>query len=123
MITMLARSLLIAALCLFMTVPALAADVEVYTATGTELAANQNRDAGNTQVRGSQISPEDGGTTGTRGMMRNDGNMRMTDNGLNNGTYRARATENRTNWSWLGLLGLLGLAGLMRGDNRNRDRA
>lgn len=48
------------------------------------------------------------------------------DNGINNtGTrtdmnYRATAvTNNRYNWSWLGLLGLIGLAGLR---NRGRER-
>lgn len=129
MIALMTRSLLIAALCLCITVPVAARDAETGAATEPVLAAKQGQSDGNRDVRGSRIGPEDDGTAGTRakmlddGNMRDDGRLRMTDNGVNNGTYRARAAENRTNWSWLGLLGLVGLAGLMRGDNRNRDRA
>lgn len=45
----------------------------------------------------------------------------MTTRTLNNNnrTIRANATDNGTDWGWLGLLGLIGLAGMM---GRGRDR-
>src|SRR5690606_3728508 len=110
---LLTRSLLIAALCMCLAVPAWAADTgSVYT-DDAYVAAGGDRSDGNRMTRDSQIGPEDGGTTGTRGMTRGDGNVRTMNDG---GTYRTRAANDGMNWSWLGLLGLIGLAGLMRGD-------
>lgn len=52
----------------------------------------------------------------------NDNNYRTRT--ANNGTMRARATNNDgTNWGWLGLLGLAGLAGMFRGSNQERHRS
>jgi hypothetical protein len=131
MARLLARSLLIAALLVCLAVPALAAGSDQASGDGVMMAAGTDRDDrddgkyrtyrnGTIRIsRDAQIGPGDGGTTKTRGMTRNDdGNARVR----NDGTYRARATDGGTDWSWLGLLGLIGLAGLMRGDNRNRNR-
>lgn len=52
----------------------------------------------------------------------NDNNFRTRS--ANNGTMRARATNNDgNNWGWLGLLGLAGLAGMFRGSNEERNRS
>jgi hypothetical protein len=131
MARLLARSLLIAVLLGGLSVPALAVGADQASGDGAMLAAGTDRDDrddgkyrtyrnGTIRIsRDAQIGPEDGRAKGTRGMTRNDdGNARV----LNEGTYRARATDDGMDWSWLGLLGLIGLAGLMRGDNRNRNR-
>lgn len=140
---LLTRSLLLAALCACLAVPALAADFEPASSLDAgDVAAGADRDGGNRTTRGTQIGPDDDGMPGNRGVLRDDGNMRtrgdadirnrndgmmrMRNDGTvrttNDGVYRTRATAGGTNWSWLGLLGLLGLAGLRRGDNRNRNR-
>lgn len=122
---LLATTLLIAALLACLSVPVLAADAgsvsdnTTYLATGTDRDDRNDRNGTTRISRDAQIGPEDGNTTGTRSMTRNDGrNTRV----MNEGTYRARATDDGMDWSWLGLLGLIGLAGLARGDNRNRNR-
>jgi MYXO-CTERM domain-containing protein len=58
------------------------------------------------------------GTANTYGTTGAGGNYGTT--GYNMNTYRTRATDNRMDWGWLGLLGLFGLAGMR---NRNRNDA
>lgn len=60
------------------------------------------------------------GNTTTRGTGV-PGNGVPGDTGINNNMYRTTATDNDTDWEWIGLFGLLGLAGLM-GRNRDRNR-
>jgi len=62
-------------------------------------------------------------TYGTRGYdnIRGYGNTVDGTNTLGNRGYRATATNNGSNWGWLGLLGLIGLAGLFTGDRRRAE--
>jgi hypothetical protein len=58
------------------------------------------------------------GTTTNTGVNRGYGGTNMNDTNRT-GAY---ATDNGTDWGWLGLLGLVGLAGLMgRNENKNNQ--
>lgn len=116
---LLTQSLLIAALCIGLAAPALAAEDVFASNDGIDAAAGTDRDDGTRATRDAQVGPDDD-TANVRGMDRDDRNGRTV---YNRGVYRAQAAGDGTDWSWLGLLGLIGLAGLARGDNRNRNRA
>ncbi|QMV40238.1 WGxxGxxG family protein [Cohnella cholangitidis] len=64
-------------------------------------------------------SNDDIGITETNGNRIHDTNVNRSFNNLNTIRATATNTNNKFNWSWLGLLGLLGLAGL----TKNRGRA
>jgi len=121
MTRLVAQSLLVAALLLGLSAPALAADHGFAADDGIVAAGTDRHDAGRT-ARDGQIGPDDD-TVNVRNTARDD--RREERNGrtvYNRGVYRIQAAGDGSNWSWLGLMGLIGLAGLARGDNRNRNR-
>ncbi|GFR36952.1 hypothetical protein PRECH8_02480 [Insulibacter thermoxylanivorax] len=71
-----------------------------------------------TRPDGAVIRHMNNGDWGINGR-RDNWDNNMATRSVNNRTYRTNATDNDTDWGWLGLLGLIGLAGMM---GRGRDR-